>query len=107
MVSKLYLCFFSLSLQHFGQASELTTPPKQLVMITSAPPPIAKMRQNGQSQMLVLTSQQHLTQLIDLPSSKHFLHVPAKTSLSSGILATLLAAPLLIPSQTKLSYPRT
>ena len=107
MVSKLYLCFFSLSLQHFGQASELTTPPKQLVMITSVPPPIAKMCQNGQSQMLVLTSQQHLTQLIDLPSSKHFLHVPAKTSLSSGILATLLAAPLLIPSQTKLSYPRT
>ena len=105
MVSKLYLCFFSLSLQHFGQASELTTPPKQLVMITSAP--LAKMCQNGQSQMLVLTSQQHLTQLIDLPSSKHFLHVPAKTSLSSGILATLLAAPLLIPSQTKLSYPRT
>jgi len=77
MLSKLYLCFFSLSLQHFGQASELTTPPKQLVMITSVLP-IAKMCQNGQSQMLVLTSQQHLTQLIDLPSfSKHFLHVPA------------------------------
>ena len=62
--------------------------------------PIAKMCQNGQSQMLVLTSQQHLTQLIDSPSfSKHFLHMPARTSLSSGTLPALLAAPLLIPSQ--------
>lgn len=62
--------------------------------------PIAKMCQNGQSQMLVLTSQHHLTQLNDLPSfSKHFLHMPARTSLSSGILPALLAAPLLIPSQ--------
>ena len=79
-------------------ASEPTTPLKQLVMITNDLH-IAKMCQNGQFSMLVLTSQQHLTQLIDLPSfSKHFLHLPARTSLSTGILPALLAAPLLIPS---------
>lgn len=45
------------------------------------------------------TSQQHLTQLIDLPSSlKQCLHMPSRTSLSIGTLPTLLAAPLLMSS---------
>lgn len=96
IISLLLLLPFSLT--HFNQASEPTTPLRQLVMITNDLH-IAKMCQNGKFSMLVLTSQQHLTQLIDLPSfSKHFLHLPARTSLSTGILPALLAAPLLIPS---------
>lgn len=83
------LGFFSfLSLIFVKQASEPTTPLQRLAKMV-----------NSQC-FSHSTSQQHLTQVINLPPFlKHFLHWDSRTSLAISTLPTSLAAPSLISSQ--------